>query len=1134
MPFRILRLAVFFRTRTVLAGLVALCVIGALLITLTGLRWRLSLQDGTTREDPPASEAARSGQNAGNVVRSPASSRDVAAAARSAVSAGTTRGGLPVEDGDRASTGSDAARAAAGGLPDFVVTEGLEQYEFFEAQSLKILRAAEDLRKPGSRERLVARLEALEALHEQQVAARASALGLPLRRPAPEGEELEALIGFEGDTPIYLGAANAAAAVATGASYIRQNPAFDAVFGADIDGAGFGAGVFELYGIYAHEEFRRADGTSRIVDLSDYAPGSHATHVAGTIGAQGLDPAAKGMAPAVTIYGWRKESAAKYASRAIAYPGEADRMVVTNTSLGSSGTGRYTEGDQARDEWARLFPYTIMFQCAGNAGPGFETLNAVSKEAKNHFTVGNIWDITRDANGAITSGITIQSSSRGPTDDGRIKPEIVANGYRVYSTDKSAGAYYSGSGTSYSTPNAAGSAILLQDYFSKRFPGHLMRSDTLKGLIIHTADDVGNTGPDYTYGYGVMNVHAAAGIIKDYADRPAGRRLSHVILRQGETHSRTLTYSGSGPIRVTLAWLDPAGPVSAYDNDRTPALVNDLDVRLVAPSGAVHYPWMMPYVLNGFNPADRGTPAVRGDNTVDNAELVLIDAPTEVGVYTVTVTHKGALQGGEQAYSLFLSGFAPPASAPAPALAAWTDLGDGWYRFEGTDFMLGARVILASGSVEIVSGQGMQVAASRIVCRFDAAPAEGMSFVVVNPDGQASAAEFSIPTGAGILLTANEATWTYAQNFDSLTKSTSTPEAWTDDPAQDGTAGLKGWHVSYHGPDGAALATVPQILGNSGTSGTGSLYSYGAGSTATDRALGSMRQDALTQAGGSVRMGLRLVNRTGRTLTGFTLRFYGEQWRRSSNSLAQHIDAAYAIFPEGQGTLADGPAPYQFLARFEAPQFGSYSGNTDGNASANRALIETGAEGLAWAPGEELWLRWLTPNFTGFDAGLAIDDLVFSATWTPAPTPYEAWVKSWSLEGTAAGPEASPAGDGVANVLKFALGASPLAQADPAFSPRVDVAEVGEQRYFTMTFSLGNAMNWDIEARALRGAGIILWLEQSEDLQMWGPALMQPAESAWKEEMALLPAGTGLEFRHDEPFDAATLRRFFRLRAEPE
>ena len=89
-------------------------------------------------------------------------------------------------------------------------------------------------------------------------------------------------------------------------------------------------------------------------------------------------------------------------------------------------------------------------------------------------------------------------SSWGPTDDGRIKPDVVANGEAVYSTLGSGDVAYGAiGGTSMSTPSACGSAALLIEQFGRLFPGQAMRASTLKSLLILTATDRGQVGPDY-------------------------------------------------------------------------------------------------------------------------------------------------------------------------------------------------------------------------------------------------------------------------------------------------------------------------------------------------------------------------------------------------------------------------------------------------------------------------------------------------------------------------------------------------------------------------------------------------------------------------------------------------------------
>ncbi len=446
-----------------------------------------------------------------------------------------------------------------------------------------------------------------------------------------------------------------------------------------------------------HQEFG-----SRIT-IGDGTTGSHyhSTHVAGTLIASGVDPYAKGMAPSGNLraFDWNSDNA-EMASEATSY-----EPMISNHSYGYSRGWTYNSGDgnwywygtvsisttedylfgfydQSASDWddiAYNAPYYLICKSAGNDrgeyysgwhlywnGSGWSWSNA-SRDAdggstgydcvgsqgtaKNILTVGAVDDIP----GGYTqpSDVVMSSfSGWGPADDGRIKPDVVANGVSLYSTmNDSIDAYYSLSGTSMSSPNAAGSLILLQEHWEDlNGSGSKMRSATLKALIIHTADEAGSsTGPDYKFGWGLLNIERAAEKITEDQTNDV---ISEHTLSNGGTYTTTITATSGYPIKVTICWTDPKGTPPAASLDPSDVmLVNDLDLRVEDQSSTIYYPWK----LDKSNPSNAATNS--GENNVDNVEMVYIENPTPGEVYTITVDHDGSLSGGSQAFSMIISGY---------------------------------------------------------------------------------------------------------------------------------------------------------------------------------------------------------------------------------------------------------------------------------------------------------------------------------------------------------------------------------------------------------------------------------------------------------------------------------------------
>ena len=195
-------------------------------------------------------------------------------------------------------------------------------------------------------------------------------------------------------------------------------------------------------------------------------------------------------------------------------------------------------------------------------------------------------------------------SSWGPSDDGRIKPDLVADGVNVLSSSSASNSSYEIlSGTSMSSPATAGSAFLLQEYYYK-LHNSFMRSATLKGLLIHTADEAGPAdGPDYQYGWGLIDMPKAASLITSNDSDQLIQE--NTLTSAAGSFSLPVIASGKGPLTVTISWTDPPGPVDEVNILNNPArkLVNDLDLR-VNGNGNTYMPW----TLNRLNPGAPGDP----------------------------------------------------------------------------------------------------------------------------------------------------------------------------------------------------------------------------------------------------------------------------------------------------------------------------------------------------------------------------------------------------------------------------------------------------------------------------------------------------------------------------------------------
>lgn len=324
-----------------------------------------------------------------------------------------------------------------------------------------------------------------------------------------------------------------------------------------------------------------------------------------------------------------------------------------------------------------------------NGDDGYDTVLSPGT-AKNVLTVGSITDI--NGGSFNISGFT----GTGPTDDGRIKPEVVAVGQRnsalgygsslVAATKAGATTYYNGitadsegttnlAGTSFAAPSVAGGLMLAEQRRKQLLPaaGPLLAS-TWRAAGIHTALNFGASGPDYIGGFGIFNAERLVAELEADAALGRGTLIKEFTVQTGSPKSFYVILPANMSGELTLAWSDPAGSPPAFAtvlDSQTAMLVNNID--LVAQDTitlANHHPWALDPDLTLERAAVRGAAATRGVDSRNNAEKVTIDPAVQSRRLQVTVSPVGTLQGGAQKVSLILGGVVP--EAPVVTSAGFT------------------------------------------------------------------------------------------------------------------------------------------------------------------------------------------------------------------------------------------------------------------------------------------------------------------------------------------------------------------------------------------------------------------------------------------------------------------------------
>lgn len=398
----------------------------------------------------------------------------------------------------------------------------------------------------------------------------------------------------------------------------------------NLKGDGINVGVWDAGEISLHLDFLPV---GRVTQVETSSTSQHSTHVAGTILGRGLvNPIARGMAPNANLFSWNFNGDVQ-AEMTAGIP--ANNLIVSNHSYNDGGSVscningvqiQYTLRSRNTDLNLNNFPYHLHCHSSGNAGSTcsgqYMTITGTGKSAKNNVVVGNI-----SSTEALAS-----SSSCGPVQDGRVKPELVSMGSSVFSTNNTTSTYVTLSGTSMSTPGVVGSLALLVQRYKQLNSNTVPPSTLIKNAAMNSAQDLGNPGPDYRFGYGRINVLAAVKILEE------NRYLMGPALSTSGVNNTSITVpAGAARLRVMLTWNDPAAAANA-----NPALVNNLDLTVV--NGATT---TLPWILDANNPSFNATRAI--DN-ISNIEQVTIDNPP-AGSYTLTVTGT-SIPTGPQDFSL--------------------------------------------------------------------------------------------------------------------------------------------------------------------------------------------------------------------------------------------------------------------------------------------------------------------------------------------------------------------------------------------------------------------------------------------------------------------------------------------------
>lgn len=355
-----------------------------------------------------------------------------------------------------------------------------------------------------------------------------------------------------------------------------------------------------------------------INDYTQAIGGDHSDGVAGIFtGAGNLNPRFRGMATGSDLF--NTDYQADFLDITLDLH-LSENVLVTNSSYSNGCNAGYTNITKIVDQQMFDNPTYMHVFSAGNsnnndceygAGSQWGNITGGHKQGKNVIATANL----------DTQGNLVSSSSRGPAADGRIKPDISAHGAGHMSTGTD-NTYDPFGGTSAASPGIAGVFTMLHSAYQQLNNNETAEAALIKACLLNSANDIGNQGPDFKYGWGLVNALRAARILEE------NRYLSAEI-EQAETNTHTIEIPANvAQAKIMIYWADRDAAVNLNK-----ALVNNLDASMTDSSGETYYPWILdptpdPTILN--------LPATTGIDDLNNVEQVSLFNP-EADTYTFNI-----------------------------------------------------------------------------------------------------------------------------------------------------------------------------------------------------------------------------------------------------------------------------------------------------------------------------------------------------------------------------------------------------------------------------------------------------------------------------------------------------------------